>query len=90
MRSFLLIILSILAAYFIILSFSLERAVDEPRFHVSAPVPAEVDTSKCPVGKYGGRVLIGTLGDPKSFNPVVSSESSSSDVQGRMFSLSCY
>ena len=62
-----------------------ERAEDHPRFHMVTPIPIEADTVYCEIGKYGGRIILGTLGDPKSFNPIVSSETSTRDVVARMF-----
>lgn len=85
MKSLLLILIGIISVYLLVLSGAFERAQDSPRFHVSTPVPVDADTSKCAPGRYGGRVIIGALGDPKTFNPIVSSESSSRDVIGRMF-----
>ena len=64
----------------------MERHEDSPRFQVSTPVPADADTAYSGPGKLGGRVLIGALGDPKTFNPVVSSETSSRDIISRLFS----
>src|SRR6266545_4722311 len=37
------------------------------------------ETYKPVVGKYGGRIVHDHLGEPKSFNPIVSSETSTSD-----------
>lgn len=79
------IVAGIVGIYILVLMGALERADDQPRFHMQTPVPVEADTSKCAPGKYGGRVLIGELGDPKTFNPIVSSEQSSRDVGERMF-----
>ncbi len=64
----------------------LEKSDDQTRFHIDSPVPADADTASCGPGNYGGRVLIGALGDPKSLNPIVSSETSSTDINGRIFS----
>jgi peptide/nickel transport system substrate-binding protein len=46
---------------------------------------ATAATYKPVVGKYGGRLVRGQLGEPKSFNPIVSSETSTSDYTQRMF-----
>jgi peptide/nickel transport system substrate-binding protein len=80
-----LIAVAIIGVYLIVLSGAFERASDSPRFHMVTPVPVDADTAKCPPGKYGGRVLIGALGDPKTFNPIVSNENSSRDVIERMY-----
>lgn len=37
------------------------------------------------VGRYGGQLVLSTTSDPKTFNPVVSNESSSSVVTGLIF-----
>ncbi len=85
MKRLLLIFGALIGLYLIVLSSAFERASDGPRFHIEAPVPVDADTSKCEPGVYGGRVLIGALGDPKTFNPIVASESSSRDIIERMF-----
>lgn len=82
-----LLILGIIGAvYALVLFAATERPHDDPRFYLTAPIPADADTSYYEPGKHGGRVLIGSLGDPKSFNPLISSETSSSEVSNRMFS----
>jgi peptide/nickel transport system substrate-binding protein len=86
MKSLLLILIGIITVYLLVLSGAFEHAQDSPRFHVSTPIPVDADTSKCVPGKFGGRVILGALGDPKTFNPIVSNESSSRDIYGRMFS----
>ena len=86
MRVLFLIAAIILSLFFLVLSGVLEKAEDHQRFHVNTPVPADADTADCGPGKYGGRVLIGALGDPKTLNPIVSSETSSRDIYGRIFS----
>jgi len=82
----LLIAAIIISLLLLVLSGVLEKADDPPRFHVNAPVPADADTADCGPGKYGGRVLVGALGDPKTLNPIVASETSSRDIYGRIFS----
>lgn len=37
------------------------------------------------VGKYGGKMVRATLGEPKSFNPIVASETSTTDFTQRIF-----
>jgi peptide/nickel transport system substrate-binding protein len=85
MKSLLLILIGIIFIYLLVLSGAFERAQDSPRFHVSTPIPVDADTSSCAPGKYGGRVIIGELGDPKTFNPIVSNENSSREIYERMF-----
>lgn len=43
------------------------------------------DQYKPVVGKYGGQLVRDTLGEPKSFNPITSGETSTSDYTDRMF-----
>ena len=86
MRIIILIIAVIFSVFAVLFAIVLEKPEDHPRFHMSAPVPADADTADIVEGKYGGRVLIGALGDPKTFNPIVASETSSRDVYARMFS----
>jgi peptide/nickel transport system substrate-binding protein len=43
------------------------------------------DQYKPVVGKYGGRLVRDQLGEPKSFNPITSGETSTSDYTDRMF-----
>ncbi len=85
MKRLFLIIVGIVAVYLVILAGALERHEDHPRFHLETPVPVQADTSKSEPGISGGRVLFGSLGDPKTFNPIVASESSSSDIVNRMY-----
>ncbi|MDX2225631.1 MAG: ABC transporter substrate-binding protein [Verrucomicrobiae bacterium] len=49
------------------------------------PLPEDVEIAQCPPGKYGGRYLSSTIGDPKTFNPVMAEESSSTEVLGYVF-----
>jgi len=86
MRTVIITLSVILAAYMLVIVAVLEKHDDQPRFHLEIPIPAEADTAKCGPGNYGGRVLIGALGDPKTLNPVVASETSSRDIYGRLFS----
>ena len=86
MKRLLFIIGCIILVYFLVLAGALERHVDHPRFNVSTPIPADADTAYSGPGKYGGRVLIGALGDPKTFNPIVASETSSRDIIARIYS----
>ncbi|MDI6785283.1 MAG: ABC transporter substrate-binding protein [bacterium] len=48
------------------------------------PLPHDPATSNCTVGKYGGTLVIASAGEPKTFNPIMCNESSSSDVISRM------
>jgi peptide/nickel transport system substrate-binding protein len=75
----------IIGVYLLVLTGAFERHVDHPRFHVITPVPVEADTAKCVPGEYGGRVLFASMGDPKTFNPIVASENSSTDITNRMY-----
>ncbi len=86
MKLTLIIIGTLALVFFVALFGALERQVDSHRFHTEYPIPAGADTADAGPGVYGGRVLIAALGDPKTFNPVVASETSSTDINGRMFS----
>ena len=46
---------------------------------------ATAETYKPVVGKYGGRMVRDQLGEPKSFNPIVASETSTTDYTYRIF-----
>ena len=76
----------VIVIFLLILTFAFEKAEDNPRFHLETPVSADADTADCGPGKYGGRVLVGALGDPKTLNPIVASETSSGDINARIFS----
>ena len=80
-----LIIGIIFLAYALVFIGALESPIDQPRFHMKTPVPVDADTSKCEPGQYGGRVLIGALVDPKTFNPIVDNETSSRDINERLY-----
>lgn len=86
MKLTLIIIGTLTLVLFVALFGALERTGDSPRFHIEYPIPAGADTADAGPGVYGGRVLVAALGDPKTFNPVVASETSSTDITGRMFS----
>ncbi len=75
----------IVLVYLLALSSVFERHEDHPRFHMATPIPAEADTALCKPGERGGRVILGALGDPKTFNPIVASETSSTDITSRMY-----
>jgi len=49
------------------------------------PIPKDADVFKGPVGRYGGSFVITTISDPKTFNPIVARETSSTDIIGRIF-----
>src|SRR4051812_24972433 len=51
---------------------------------VGAPYVSR-DQYKPVVGKYGGRLIRSSLSEPKSFNPIVASETSTTDYTIRMF-----
>jgi len=72
--------------YGLIIFGVLEKHEDHPRFLAKFPMPAHPDTSSSAPGISGGRLIIGALGDPKTLNPVVASESSSRDIYSRVFS----
>jgi peptide/nickel transport system substrate-binding protein len=39
----------------------------------------------CAPGKPGGRLVVATFGDPKTFNPITANESSSQDIYRLLF-----
>ena len=86
MKQLLFIIGSIVLVYCLVIAGVLERHEDHPRFHTSSPVPADADTAFCESGKYGGHLLVGSVGDPKTFNPITPSGRTSMDIYERMFS----
>lgn len=86
MRALLGIILIVTALIVFVLAGIIERAEDSPRFHLEAPIPVEADTAYCGPGNYGGRVLIGELGDPKTLNPVTANDAGSRNIYARIFS----
>lgn len=47
--------------------------------------PASPETYKPAVGKFGGRIIIASLGEPKTFNPIVANETSSTQITGMMW-----
>lgn len=48
-------------------------------------LPQPPAVSKCEPGKHGGRLIIATFGDPKTFNPITANESSSQDIYRFLF-----
>lgn len=50
------------------------------------PLPEPPLISDCEPGIHGGRLIIATAGDPKTFNPITDNESSSSDINRLLFS----
>lgn len=46
----------------------------------AGPPPAGALIAKCEPGIPGGRLVIATFGDPKTFNPITANESSSEDI----------
>lgn len=52
-------------------------------------IPPEIKSprvvKRSPVGEYGGSLRITSISDPKSFNPIVANETSSTDILNLMF-----
>jgi len=86
MRVIIIIAAVILSVFALVVAGILEKHEDHPRFHVEMPIPADADTADCGPGKYGGRLLVGSVGDPKTFNPITPSGRTSMDIYERMFS----
>lgn len=51
----------------------------------SAPLPTPPAVAECEPGIPGGRIVVTTFADPKTFNPITENETSSSDLTLRMF-----
>jgi peptide/nickel transport system substrate-binding protein len=49
------------------------------------PLPTPPAVAECEPGTPGGRIVIATFAPPKSFNPITTSETSSTDITLRMF-----
>jgi peptide/nickel transport system substrate-binding protein len=49
------------------------------------PLPPNPLVAQCEPGVYGGRLVVGAISDPKTFNPVTANESSSSDINRFLF-----
>jgi peptide/nickel transport system substrate-binding protein len=48
------------------------------------PLPPSPAVANCGGGTPGGRLVIATFADPKTFNPITANETSSTDLTGRM------
>jgi peptide/nickel transport system substrate-binding protein len=53
---------------------------------VAAPLPEKPLVARCEPGTPGGRLVIATFGDPKTFNPITENESNSQDIIRFLFS----
>lgn len=51
----------------------------------SYPLPEPPLVAKCQPGVRGGRLVVATFGDPKTFNPIIANESSSQDIYRFLF-----
>ena len=49
------------------------------------PLPEPPAVANCEPGTYGGRLVIATFGDPKTFNPITANEGSSQDIYRFLF-----
>jgi peptide/nickel transport system substrate-binding protein len=47
--------------------------------------PATAEGYKPVIGRFGGRIVLAAMGEPKTFNPIVANETSSTDVAGLMW-----
>src|SRR5438105_3726692 len=57
-----------------------------PEFHDTLPLPEEPLVTTVPaVGRYGGRYVMGSISPPRTFNSIMASEVSSTDITRRMF-----
>src|SRR5580698_2124566 len=55
-------------------------AASGPRVGTAHPLPPSPLIARCEPGKPGGRLVIATISDPKTFNPITASETSSTDI----------
>src|SRR5579872_4855623 len=44
------------------------------------PLPSPPMVAPCEPGRRGGRLVIATFGEPKTFNPITANETSSTDI----------
>lgn len=49
------------------------------------PLPEPPLVAECAPGIPGGRLVVGTFGDPKTFNPITANESSSEEIYRHLF-----
>lgn len=73
--------LGLFAALFSLTGCS-DRAESPPR--AEHPLPADVEIAACEPGRYGGIFLLAASEEPKTFNPLVPADRSSSMAQGFM------
>ncbi|MDB6016156.1 MAG: extracellular solute-binding protein family 5 [Pedosphaera sp.] len=50
------------------------------------PLPESPMVAQCEPGESGGRLIIASFADPKTFNPITANETSSTDIISRLFS----
>ena len=63
-----------------------DKPVAGPQATANYPLPEPPLVAKCEPGQFGGRLVIATFGDPKSFNPITANEGSSQDIYRFVFS----
>jgi peptide/nickel transport system substrate-binding protein len=78
------------AAFVILLGLALSgcsrRAADADQFQDSIAAPADpLVESGFAAGRYGGRFVYGETRGPRTFNPIMVNETSSSDITDRLF-----
>ncbi|MSR42707.1 MAG: ABC transporter substrate-binding protein [Pedosphaera sp.] len=62
-----------------------EPSANAPSKPAAAPLPEKPLVAQCEPGVHGGRLVIATFGDPKTFNPITENESSSTDIIRLLF-----
>ena len=83
LRSFLIVVL---AAGALAGTGCRRRATDAAEYRDAIPPPAEpLIKQVATVGHYGGRFVLGQTVNPKTFNDIMATETSSSDITNRMF-----
>ncbi|MEJ0091297.1 MAG: ABC transporter substrate-binding protein [Limisphaerales bacterium] len=86
MKRFVPIVLTFAAAMFCFLGCGKKTETVLEKSAASYPLPEPPLVADCEPGIPGGRLVIGELSDPKTFNPITSNEMSSRDVYRNIFS----
>src|SRR5687768_9323278 len=64
------------------------RAAEVSEYKDTVPPPAEPLVKDAPeIGRYGGRFVLGETNGPRTFNGIMASETSSTDITDRLFTF---
>ena len=85
MKRFMPVVLMFAAAIFGFAGCGKKTETAPEKSAASYPLPDPPLVADCEPGIPGGRLVIGELGDPKTFNPITANESSSQDIYRLMF-----